>query len=107
MHPLHDKVILITGGSSGIGRGVALRVAEHGARLSLASRSAEALEEVAGEVRGRGAEVLTTPTDVSEAEQVRRAVEATVERFGRLDVLVCSAGVSMRAYFDGSDLAAL
>jgi NAD(P)-dependent dehydrogenase (short-subunit alcohol dehydrogenase family) len=107
MHPLHGKVTLITGGSSGIGRALAVRLAAYGAKLSLAARTADALEKAAGEARALGAEVVTVPTDVTEAEQCRRAVEATVERFGRLDVLVCSAGVSMRAYFAGSDLTAM
>lgn len=107
MHPLSGKVVLITGGSSGIGRGLALRLAGHGARVAVAARNAEALAEVAGQVRERGAEALALPTDVTEAEQCRRAVDATVEHFGRLDILVCSAGISMRGYFEGSDLAAL
>ncbi len=104
MHPLRDKVVLITGGSSGIGRATALRLAGLGARVAVAARNVEAL---AGVAREAGAEALAIPTDVTESEQCRRAVERTVERFGRLDVLVCSAGLSMRAYFANSDLAAL
>ncbi len=107
MHPLQDKVALITGGSSGIGRGTALRLAGHGARVALAARGAEALQEVAHAVADLGGEALAVPTDVTDPAQCQRAVEATVERFGRLDILVCSAGVSMRAYFANSDLAAL
>src|SRR5438874_5091460 len=107
MHPLHGKVVLITGGSSGIGRATALRLAGCGARLALAARNRDALEEVGRAVKELGSEALTLPTDVTEAEQVRRAVEAAVERFGGLDVLLCSAGVSMRAYFEGSRLDAM
>jgi NAD(P)-dependent dehydrogenase (short-subunit alcohol dehydrogenase family) len=107
MHPLRDKVVLITGGSSGIGRATAVRLAGLGSRLALAARTRESLEEAAKEVRARGAEALVLPTDVTEADQCRQAVEQTVARFGRLDVLLCSAGLSMRSYFDGSDLAAL
>jgi NAD(P)-dependent dehydrogenase (short-subunit alcohol dehydrogenase family) len=102
MHALRDKVVLVTGGSSGIGRATALRLAGYGARVAVAARNVEALEEVA-----REAGALAIPTDVTEADQCRRAVEGTVERFGRLDVLVCSAGLSMRAYFANSDLEAL
>jgi NAD(P)-dependent dehydrogenase (short-subunit alcohol dehydrogenase family) len=54
-----------------------------------------------------GAEALAIPTDVTKVEDCRAAVEATVARFGGLDILICSAGISMRAYFDGSDLATM
>jgi NAD(P)-dependent dehydrogenase (short-subunit alcohol dehydrogenase family) len=107
MHPLQEKVALITGGSSGIGRGTALRLATLGARVVLAARDKTALDEAAQAVAGLGGEALTVPTDVTDAEQCRCAVEAAVARFGRLDILVCSAGVSMRAYFAGCELAAL
>jgi NAD(P)-dependent dehydrogenase (short-subunit alcohol dehydrogenase family) len=107
MHPLRDKVVLITGGSSGIGRGTALRLAGHGARVAVAARQPDALAKVVQEAAAHGAQALAVPTDVTEADQCRRAVELTVERFGRLDILVCSAGLSMRTYFAGSDLAAM
>src|SRR5262245_56702009 len=107
MHPLRDKVVLVTGASSGIGRAAALRLAGHGARLGLAARNGEALAQVSGAITGLGSQVLAVPTDVTDAEQCRRAVEATVGRFGRLDVLLCSAGVSMRAYFEGCQLEAM
>ncbi len=99
MHPLQGKVVLLTGGSSGIGRATALRLAGHGARVAVAARTAAALEEVVREVNARGAEGLAVPTDVTDAEQCRAAVEAAAARWGRLDVLICSAGVSLRALF--------
>jgi NAD(P)-dependent dehydrogenase (short-subunit alcohol dehydrogenase family) len=104
---LRDKIVLVTGGSSGIGRATALRLAGLGARVSLASRNATTLEEVAAAVKAAGAEALVVPTDVTDAEQCRRAVAATVERFGGLDVVVNSAGLSMRAYFEHCDLAGM
>lgn len=107
MHPLEGKVVLVTGGSSGIGRATALRLAGHGARVAVSARNVEALDEVVREAKDRGAEALAVPADVTDAEQCRRAVEATVAHFGRLDVLLCSAGVSMRTYFDRADLAAM
>lgn len=110
VHPLavfRNKVALITGGSSGIGRCTALRLAAAGARVALAARDPEALERVAAEIRAVGGESLVVPTDVTDAQQCRRAVELTVGHFGRLDILVCSAGVSMRTYFAGSDLTAM
>jgi NAD(P)-dependent dehydrogenase (short-subunit alcohol dehydrogenase family) len=107
MHPLHHKVVLITGASSGIGRAAALRLAGHGARLALAARNADALAEVARQAEALGSEAIALPTDVTDAEQCRRAVASAVERFGALDVLLCSAGVSMRGPFADSDLDAV
>jgi NAD(P)-dependent dehydrogenase (short-subunit alcohol dehydrogenase family) len=107
LQPLRDKVALVTGGSSGIGRGTAVRLAGLGARVVVAARQQDALDTVVAEIQAQGSEALAVPCDVAEAEQCRRAVEATVERFGRLDVVVNSAGVSMRTYFADSDLAAM
>jgi NAD(P)-dependent dehydrogenase (short-subunit alcohol dehydrogenase family) len=107
MNPLIGKVALITGGSSGIGRAAALRLARHGARIVVAARTAETLEKVVAEIRGVGGEALSVSTDVAEESQCRRAVETAVAHFGQLDLLLCSAGVSMRADFAGSDLTAL
>lgn len=107
MSSLVGKVALITGGSSGIGRGTAVRLAGLGVRVAVAARNADALQVVAGEAANQGAEALALPTDVTDAAQCRRAVERTVDRFSRLDILVCSAGLSMRTYFEGSDLDAM
>jgi NAD(P)-dependent dehydrogenase (short-subunit alcohol dehydrogenase family) len=107
MHPLHDKVVLITGGSSGIGRATGIRLAGHGAHVALASRNQEALQQTAKEIRRAGHEALALTTDVTDPEQCRRAVDDTVSRFGRLDILICSAGLSLRGYFEGSSLEAL
>jgi NAD(P)-dependent dehydrogenase (short-subunit alcohol dehydrogenase family) len=107
MHPLHGKVALITGASSGIGRATALRLASFGVRVALASRAVPALEEVARQIKALGVEALAVPTDVTDREQCRRAVETTVAHFGRLDVLLCSAGVSLRGMFADTVPAAL
>jgi NAD(P)-dependent dehydrogenase (short-subunit alcohol dehydrogenase family) len=107
MHPLHGKVALLTGGSSGIGRATALRLASFGARIAVAARTVAALEEVVREAEALGVEALAVPADVTDIEQCRRAVEATAAHFGRLDVLVCSAGVSMRGMFADAEPAAL
>ena len=107
MHRLAGKVVLVTGGSSGIGRGSALRLAGLGCRVAVAARSPAALDDVVREIASRGGEAVALPTDVSDSEQCRQAVENTVARFGQLDILLCSAGLSMRAYFEGTDLAAM
>jgi NAD(P)-dependent dehydrogenase (short-subunit alcohol dehydrogenase family) len=107
MHPMQGKVILITGGSSGIGRATALRLAGRGARVAVAARNAAALAEVVRQAAALGAESLAIPTDVTDAGECRRMVAAVVERWGRLDVLVCSAGVSLRALFADCNLETL
>jgi NAD(P)-dependent dehydrogenase (short-subunit alcohol dehydrogenase family) len=83
------KVAIVTGGGSGIGRGVCLRLAHDGASVAIADVSAAAAHQVAGEI---GPNALALPTDVASEEQVSRMVEQTVGRFGRLDFLVNCAG---------------
>jgi short-subunit dehydrogenase len=95
-----DGVVLVTGGSAGIGERLALRLAGPGARLALAARGAERLEEVAAACRARGAEAAAFPTDVTDPEACRRLVDAALARFGRLDTLIANAGVSMWARLD-------
>jgi NAD(P)-dependent dehydrogenase (short-subunit alcohol dehydrogenase family) len=107
MGTLRERVVLITGASSGIGRATALRLGGRACRVGLAARNEAALAEVAAGVQERGGHALVLPTDVTDAEQCRRAVAATVERFGGLDVVLCSAGLSLRGYFEGSNLEAL
>jgi NAD(P)-dependent dehydrogenase (short-subunit alcohol dehydrogenase family) len=90
---LGDKVTLITGASQGLGRALALAFAKEGARVVVNARSDESVRPVAGEVEGAGAEVLAVAADVSREAEVERLVRETVERFGRIDVLVNNAGL--------------
>ena len=94
-----DNVVIVTGASSGIGRALALQLADQKARLTLAARRAEQLEGVAQECRRRGGEALVVPTDVAEQEQCRRLIEQTVERYERIDTLINNAGVNMTTRF--------
>lgn len=96
----NDKAALVTGASSGIGRAIAHRLAARGVSLGLASRNTDALNELAREVEQRGGRAVVLPTDVTDEKQCSRAVAGTVERFGKLDLLVCSAGISMRSWFE-------
>ena len=89
-NPLQDKVIIITGASSGIGAATARRLAHFGCKLSLASRSADRLEALAADI---GANALAVPTDVTASDDVARLVEKTVAHFGRIDVLFANAGI--------------
>ncbi len=89
---LSGKVALVTGGGTGIGRAIALAFAREGASVAVAGRRLEKLREVIGEVQKRGGAGLAMECDVTRARDVERAVKGTVERFGRLNVLVNNAG---------------
>ena len=86
------NVALVTGGGTGIGRATALELARTGARVAICGRRREPLEAVRVELEAGGAECLAVPTDVREPEQVERLVDAVLERFGAVDVLVNNAG---------------
>jgi len=89
---LSGKMALITGGGTGIGRAIALAFAQEGASVTVAGRRLEKLREVISEVQKQGGAGLAMECDVSRAKDVERAVKGTVERFGRLNVLVNNAG---------------
>jgi NAD(P)-dependent dehydrogenase (short-subunit alcohol dehydrogenase family) len=97
MGRLTGKVALITGGSSGIGKGIALGYAREGATVALTSRDIERARLVAGEIARAGGVSLPLAVDVRDRQQVDAAVHATEERFGRIDILVNNAGNSMVA----------
>lgn len=90
---LAGKVALITGGGTGIGRAIALAFAREGAKVAVAGRRMEKIEESARDIRSDGGEALAIGCDVSNAGDAKRAVRETVERFGRLNVLVNNAGI--------------
>jgi len=89
-----EKVVIVTGASSGIGRALALELGRRGARLGLTARRAEELLKVAEEVERAGGEALALPADVRDAEAMQKAAEGVRERWGRVDVLVANAGMS-------------
>ena len=93
MAELEGKTALITGAGRGIGQAIALAYAREGARLSLGARSVSELGETADECRKLDAEVLITPTDVTDVSQVEGLIAATVERYSTIDILVNNAGI--------------
>lgn len=94
MMDFEGKVAIVTGGTKGIGKGVALRLAEGGANLVIVGRDAAALGQTAGEIASaHGVEVVAVAGDVGQPETARRAMEAARDRFGQLDILANIAGV--------------
>ncbi len=89
----HEKVVLITGASSGIGRGLALELARRGAKLGLLARRADLLDEVVWNVEGRGAKALALPVSVQDDEAVKAAVGRLRMELGPIDVLIANAGI--------------
>ncbi|GAC1469053.1 MAG: SDR family oxidoreductase [Isosphaeraceae bacterium] len=94
------KVIVITGASSGFGKGAAVEFARRGASVVLAARSTELLHGLARECEGAGGEALAVPTDVSQREAVENLARQAIQRFGRFDVWINDAGVAAVGRFD-------
>jgi short-subunit dehydrogenase len=99
---LQGRRVLITGASGGIGRCLAEQSAAAGARLVLAARSADKLDELAQTLAARGADVVAVPVDVTSEVDRRRLIETAVERQGGLDVLINNAGVASWGHFADS-----
>jgi NAD(P)-dependent dehydrogenase (short-subunit alcohol dehydrogenase family) len=94
MPELDGKIALVTGGSKGIGRAIALTLAEAGADVAIAARGREALEKTSREIEERGRQALPVPTDVSDPEQVQALMDRTITDLGTLDILVNNAGAA-------------
>ncbi|MFL2542693.1 MAG: 3-oxoacyl-[acyl-carrier-protein] reductase [Candidatus Latescibacterota bacterium] len=91
---LEGHVALVTGGSRGIGRAIALRLASEGADLAICARNVDSAERVAAEIEGLGRRCLVRQADVANAEQAGELIATSVEELGRLDVLVNNAGIT-------------
>lgn len=107
MKTLKDKTIVITGASSGIGEAMARVYAAQGARVVLGARNAQRLEELVAEIRTAGGQAAWCAVDVTVPEQCKALIDTAVGTFGGIDVLICNAGISMRALFDDVDLSVL
>ena len=96
---LRNKVAVITGASSGIGRALAIAMSQEGASVVLAARNKEKLEEVVTGINYQGQKAMAIQSDVSNENDCKNLIINAVEEFGKLDILVNNAGISMRALF--------
>jgi short-subunit dehydrogenase len=102
---MEGKVVVITGSSSGIGRALAIEFAKRKARLVLAARSLDELDRLRAAFPE--VEILTVQTDVSKEEDCHQLIMNTIEKYGRIDILINNAGISMRALFGETDISVL
>lgn len=103
MKRFDDKVVVITGASSGIGKALVFEFAGRGAKVVAAARSLENLTSLKDEVTAKGGDIFIVKTDVSIEDDCRQLIVQSVEKFQRIDVLINNAGISMRALFDELD----
>ncbi len=95
MGQLQDKIAVITGASTGIGHSMAVVFAKEGAKVVLAARRREALDQLAKEISAGGGTALAVPTDVTNEQQVTELFQRTMEKFGRVDILINNAGTAI------------
>jgi short-subunit dehydrogenase len=101
---MKDKVVIITGASSGIGKACAEEFGKKGAKVVITGRNAENLNQTAEGLRAAGIENMFIVADASREEDNRRMVEETLKRYGKIDILINNAGISMRALFADLEL---
>jgi 3-oxoacyl-[acyl-carrier protein] reductase len=105
MKSLADQTAIVTGAGSGIGRGVAIALANEGAYVVVSGRREFKIEETAGAIRENGEEVLVVQADVSQPEDVDRLVKTTLDRFGSIDILINNAGIGGGGPMHAHDIA--
>ena len=105
MGTLSGKTALVTGASSGIGRGAAIALAAAGAQVALVARRADRLLDLAAQIEAAGGKALARPADVTDSRDAAQAVEDTVGHFGGLDILVNAAGMTQTGKVENGDLA--
>ncbi len=100
MNTLENKIVVLTGASEGIGRSLALRLAACQARLILGARNRERLESLVTACSEAGAQAVAVPTDVTDPSQCKALIQAAVDHFGGVDILIANAGATMWSRFD-------
>ena len=104
---LNGKVVVVTGASSGIGEAMAREYAKMGAMVVMGARREEELKRIAQEIEAKGGKVAYAACDVAKEEECKHLIDTAVSAFGGIDVMICNAGLSMRALFDDCDLKVL
>ncbi len=104
MKNFKNKVVVITGASSGIGKALAYEFANRGARIVAAARTIEALQTIQSDIQKSGTEILSIKTDVTNPEDCQNLINQAVGNFGGIDVLINNAGISMRALFNDLEI---
>ncbi len=104
MKSLKDKVAIVTGASSGIGEAIAKEYAARGAKVMLAARAEDKLQKIVAEIEAAGGKAIYAVCDVTKFEQCQAMVDKTVAEYGAIDILICNAGLSMRAIFDDVEI---
>jgi short-subunit dehydrogenase len=104
---MKDKVVIITGASSGIGMATAWEFASRGSKVVLAARSEDVLKDLVNEFRNKGYEAFAVKTDVAMIDDCKNLIEKTVDKYGKIDILINNAGISMRALFADVDIEVL
>ncbi|MFP4024346.1 MAG: SDR family oxidoreductase [Thiohalospira sp.] len=104
---MKNKVVIITGASSGIGRACAIDFAARGAKVVCASRNIEKLNNLENELKKKGYDAFAVKTDVTIEEDCKHLIDKTLEKYGKIDILLNNAGISMRALFIDVDLSVL
>jgi len=102
-----DKVVIVTGASSGIGEAIAREFSLNGSKVVLAARSEKKLSDIVKEIKADNCDAIFVKTDVSNEDDCKNLIEKTVEKYGTIDILINNAGVSMRASFLDVDLKVL
>lgn len=101
---MQNKVVIITGASSGIGKALVYEFAKRGAKIAMGARNLDELLKIETNLKSRGIESLAVQTDVTREADCKNLIDKTVETFGNIDVLVNNAGISMRAIFEDLEL---
>lgn len=101
---MQNKVVIITGASSGIGKALVYEFAKRGAKIVMGARNTDELKKIKDDLKSRGTDIISVQTDVTNESDCKALVEKAHAHFGRIDVLVNNAGISMRALFEDLEL---